>query len=92
MATYVAAPALIYVGLELILRLRNYKPPKPVFIVFTIGIVLYVGITFNIGNAVLYGLILYTVMQMVTTKKKPVSYWWIMLVFAAINIVLEFVA
>ena len=50
-----------------------------------------VGMTFNIGNAVLYGLIVYTILKMIFEKKKPVSHWWLMLVFATINLILEFV-
>lgn len=92
MATYVAAPALIYVGLELVLRFRSYDRKKVAFFIFGLCIIAYVGMTFNIGNAVLYGLILYTVMKITIEKKKPVSHWWVMLIFAAINLVLDFVA
>lgn len=91
MATYVAAPALIYVGLELVLRFRAYDRSKVPFFIFGLCLIVYVGVTFNIGNAVLYGLIIYTIMKIVIEKKKPVSYWWIMPVFAAINLVLNFV-
>ena len=92
MATYVAAPALIYVGLELVLRFREYARKKMVFFVFGLCLIAYVGMTFYIGNAVLYGLIIYTIMKMIFEKKKPVSHWWLMLIFAAINLVLDFVA
>lgn len=91
MATYVAAPALIYVGLELVLRFREYARKKMVFLVFGLCLIAYVGMTFQIGNAVLYGLIIYTIMKMIVEKKKPVSYWWLMLIFAAINLILDFV-
>lgn len=91
MATYVAAPALIYVGLELVLRFREYARKKMVFFIFGLCLIAYVGMTFQIGNAVLYGLIIYTIMKMIVEKKKPVSYWWLMLIFAAINLILDFV-
>ncbi|MBQ4529311.1 MAG: NCS2 family permease [Lachnospiraceae bacterium] len=91
MATYVAAPALIYVGLELVLRFRAYDRKKVIFFVFGLCLITYVGVTFDIGNAVLYGLIIYTVMKIIIEKKKPVSHWWLMLIFATINLVLDFV-
>ena len=91
MATYVAAPALIYVGLELVLRFKSYDRKKVALFIFGLCIIAYVGMTFNIGNAVLYGLIVYTILKMIFEKKKPVSHWWLMLVFATINLILEFV-
>lgn len=91
MATYVAAPALIYVGLALVLRFKEYDRKKIPFFVFGLCIIGYVGLTFNIGNAVLYGLLIYTVMKYLIEKKKPASYWWIMLVFATVNILLNYV-
>lgn len=94
MATYVAAPALIYVGFELVLRYRTAdRSDKSKIASFVFGLLLiaYIGVTFNIGNAVLYGLIIYTVLKIIFEKKKPVSYWWIMLIFAGIKVMLSFV-
>ena len=91
MATYVAAPALIYVGLTLVLRFREFDRDKKVSFIIGILIIAYVGITFNIGNAVLYGLIGYTVINAIANKQKPVDKWWIMLVFAAVHILLNLV-
>ena len=91
MATYVAAPALIYVGAELVLRFRAYDRSKRELFIFGLFLIIYIGVTFNIGNAVLYGLIIYTVLKIAVEKKKPVSYWWLMLIFAAINLILNFV-
>ncbi len=91
MATYVAAPALIYVGLELVLRYKKYDRSKTVLFIFGVILIGYIGMTFNIGNAVLYGLVIYTVLKMVVEKKKPVSYWWIMLIFAGVKLLLNFV-
>ena len=91
MATYVAAPALIYVGLELVLRYKKFDRSKTILFIFGLILIAYIGMTFNIGNAVLYGLVIYTVLKMVVEKKKPVSYWWIMLVFAGVKLLLNFV-
>ena len=91
MATYVAAPALIYVGLTLVFRFKEYDRKKTLFFIFGLCIIAYVGFTFNIGNAVLYGVIIYTLMKLIIEKKKPVSYWWIMIIFAVINILLNYV-
>lgn len=90
MATYVAAPALIYVGLTLVLRFKEFDRKKVSFVIGII-IIAYVGITFNIGNAVLYGLIGYTVINAVVNKHKPVDKWWIMLIFATVHILLNLV-
>lgn len=91
MAAYVAAPALIYVGLTLMLRFREFDRKDKVSFVFGLCIIAYVGISFNIGNAVLYGLIVYTILKIVVKKQKPVVHWWIMLLFAAVHILLNFV-
>ena len=89
MATYVAAPALIYVGLALLLRYREFDRSRTVLFVFGIGLILYVGTSFHIGNAVLYGLLIYTLIKIVIMKQKPVNGWWIMPLFAAIHILLN---
>lgn len=91
MATYVAAPALIYVGLELVLRYRSFDRKKIVLFIFGLVMIGYIGMTFNIGNAVLYGVIIYTILKWITQKVKPVSYWWIMWIFAGIKLVLDFI-
>lgn len=91
MAAYVAAPALIYVGLKLALRYLEFDRQKKLPFLFGICIITYVGITFNIGNAVLYGLLIYTVMKVLTEKKKPVVRWWIITIFAIIHILLNIV-
>lgn len=91
MSTYVAAPALIYVGLELVLRFRSFDRKRVPLFIFGVMLIGYIGMTFNIGNAVLYGLIIFTVLKMIFEKQKPVSFWWIMWVFAGIKIVLDFV-
>jgi len=91
MATYVAAPALIYVGLTLVLRFREFDKEKKASYLFGLCIIAYIGITFNIGNAVLYGLIIYTLMKLVVNRQKPVSNWWIMPVFAMVHILLNLV-
>lgn len=91
MATYVAAPALIYVGTKLILRFREFDRKRIAIFLFGACLILYVGVTFNIGNAVLYGLALYTLINRIVEKKKPVSHWWIMLIFAAVHVLLNYV-
>ena len=91
MAAYVAAPALIYVGLSLTLRFREFGRSRKVPFLFGICLIAYVGISFNIGNAVLYGLLIYTIINMVVYRQKPVARWWIMLIFATIHILLNLV-
>ena len=91
MATFVAAPALIYVGFTLLLRFKEFDRRKKVPFIFGICIIIYIGISFNMGNAVLYGLIFYTLIKIVVLKQKPVSHWWIMLIFSALHILLNLV-
>lgn len=85
METYVAAPALIYVGLHLVLRIRELRSDNKLKFIFAICIVTYLGLSFNIGYTVLYGLIIYTVINMVVYKKKITRYWWIIIIFAALH-------
>lgn len=87
--TYVAAPALIYVGLHLVLRIREIKFENKIIFFFSLCIVAYLGISFNIGYTVLYGLILYTFIKMVIYKKKPVKGFFIMPLFAIIHILIN---
>ena len=91
MASYVAAPALIYVGLALAIRFREFDRSNKASFILGLCIIAYVGVTFNIGNAVLYGLVLYTLMKIVVKKQTPVAHWWIVLVFAAIHILLNLI-
>ena len=91
MASYVAAPALIYVGLTLTLRFREFDRNRKLPFLFGLCIITYVGISFNIGNAVLYGLIIYTIIKAAVTKQKPIKHWWIMLIFAIVHILLNLV-
>lgn len=91
MASYVAAPALIYVGMSLAIRFREFDRSNKASFILGLCIIAYVGVTFNIGNAVLYGLVLYTLMKIVVKKQTPVAHWWIVLVFAAIHILLNLI-
>lgn len=91
MEAYVAAPALIYVGMSLFFRVREFFERKDFRMLFAVCIVLYLGISFNIGYTVLYGLIAYTVIRIFVYKKKAVRGWWIMLVFAALHMLIYLV-
>lgn len=91
METYVAAPALIYVGLQLLIRVRELHRDKKINFVFAVCIILYLGLSFNIGYTVLYGLIVYTLIKMLVYKKKAVKGWWIMIIFAALHILINIV-
>lgn len=91
MATYVAAPALIYVGFELVLRYKTAVNNKLPIFIFGLALIAYIGFTFNIGNAVLFGLIIYMVLKIIFEKEKPRAFWWIMWVFAGVKILLNIV-
>lgn len=91
MATYVAAPALIYVGFLLFMRYREYDRSRKILFVFGCGLILYIGTSFNIGNAVLYGLLIYTLIKMVVMKHKPVAHWWIIPLFVLIHVLLNLI-
>lgn len=91
MEAYVAAPALIYVGLQLLLRIREFQKNNGFKIIFAIGIVMYLGISFNIGYTVLYGLIVYTVIKILVYKQKVVKGWWIMIIFAVLHMLIHIV-
>jgi len=89
MATYVAAPALIYVGVNLMLRIREYERDNPAIYLFGLILMCYVGITFNIGNSVLYGLVIYMLIKKVAVKENPPKGWWIVVLFAVIQLLLS---
>lgn len=91
METYVAAPALIYVGLHLVLRMRELKTESKLKIFFAICIVGYLGLSFNIGYTVLYGLIIYTIMNRIVFKKKAEKGWWMIIIFAMLQMLFHIV-
>lgn len=89
METYVAAPALIYVGLHLLLRIREINRAQKIKFIFAICIVGYLGISFNIGYTVLYGLIVYTLIKKLVYRQKTAACWWITIIFAALHILVN---
>lgn len=91
MATYVAAPALIYVGFALVLRFGEFSRDRKILFLFGSGLILYIGTSFNIGNAVLYGLLVYTLIKMTVMKQKPVGRWWIIPLFVVIHVLLNLI-
>jgi len=91
MATYVAAPALIYVGFMLLLRFREFDKSNKILYFFGFALILYVGISFQVGNAVLYGLLIYTLIKRFIFKQKPSGNPWIIPIFAVIHILLNLV-
>lgn len=91
MELYVAAPALMYVGLSLLMRIRELDRSNLGIFLFGICIIIYLGFSFNVGYAVLYGLIVYKIIQMILNKQRATKEWWIILAFAVIHIVLRLV-
>lgn len=89
METYVAAPALIYVGFHLLMRAREIERSNIVKVIFAVGIIAYLGFSFNIGYTVLYGLITYMLIKIVVYKQKAVKGWWIMIIFALLHLLIN---
>lgn len=87
--TYVAAPALIYVGLHLLTRVAEIDRNNKLMFVFAVGSIVYLGLSFNIGYTVLYGLIVYTLIKIVVYRQKAVKGWWVMFIFAILHIMLN---
>jgi len=88
-ATFVAAPALIYVGVNLVIRYRGISKKSIIKSIVGFGIALYVGLTFNVGFAVLYGLLIFVVLEWILDKKKPAKYWWTTLIFVVLQQILR---
>lgn len=91
-ATYVAAPVLIYVGLELALTIKESDRSNKVLFMLGLCIIGYMGVTFDICVAAIYGLLIYMLIKTIVKKQKPAPGWWIMLIFAGIHIVLSLLA
>lgn len=89
LATYVAGPVLLYVGIELLLSYKDFDRTNKVLFALGICIIGYIGFTFDVCGAVIYGLLLYILLKAITQKEKPASKWWIMLIFAAMHITLN---
>ena len=91
MAEFVAAPALIYVGLMLVIRYKEFDRNNKLLFFYGLFIIAYIGITFNIGNAVLYGLFIYAIIKMIINKQKATKGFWLMFAFVSIHIILNLV-
>ncbi len=89
MPTVVAAPALIYVGIILTAQYRDFDKRKPLYSIFGVVLIIYLGLSFKIGAVVLYGLLGYTLLTAVVERKRPVKYWWIVLIFVCIQHTLQ---
>lgn len=92
LATYVAGPVLIYVGIELTLSFKGFDTSNKALFALAICIIGYIGLTFDVCSAVIYGLLLYILIKRIIQKEKPAPKWWIMLIFAAIHITLNLLA
>jgi len=92
LAAYVSGPVLIYVGLELALSFKEFNRDNKALFVLGLCIIGYIGVTFDVCGAVIYGMLLYFLVMRITRKEKPASGWWIMLIFAGINIILNLLA
>lgn len=79
--TIVAAPVLIYVGLNLLKHYRDFHKRKPIINLYGIILIVYLGITFKTGTVITYGLFGYILLTALVDRKKPVKYWWIVLIF-----------
>ncbi len=89
MPTVVASPALIYVGIKLAGQYLKGKKQNSIVSVYGVVLILYLGISFKIGAAVLYGLLGYILLVALVERKKPVKNWWITLVFICIQVWLQ---
>ena len=92
LSTYVAGPVLVYVGLELALSFKDFDKSNKSLFVLGLCIIAYIGFTFDVCRAVIYGMLLYFLLNRITRKEKPAPGWWIMLIFAGIHIILSLLA
>lgn len=88
MPIVVAAPILIYVGLISAAKYRDFHKRKIVINVYGVMLILILGMTFSTGAVVIYGLLGYTLLTAAIERKRPVKYWWVILIFACIQTVL----
>lgn len=89
LAIYVSGPVLIYVGLELTFSFKDIDRSNKLLVVLGVCIVAYIGVTFDVCSAAIYGMLLYFLIKRITRKEKPAPKWWIMLIFAGIHIILS---
>ena len=89
MPTIVAAPALIYVGLNLLKHYRNFSQRKPIINIFGLALIFYLGFTFKTDSAIIYGLLGYNLLTAALEHRKPKKNWWIPLIFICINLMLQ---
>lgn len=92
LAVYVSGPVLIYVGLELVSSFRGIDRSNKPIVALGLCIMAYIGFTFDVCSAAIYGMLLYFIIKRITRKEKPAPKWWIMLIFAGIHIILSLLA
>lgn len=88
MPIVVAAPVLIYIGLILTAKYRDFHKRKFIVNLYGVILILILGVTFSTGAVVIYGLLGYTLLTAVIERRKPVKYWWVTLIFACVQTVL----
>ena len=89
MPTIVAAPALIYVGLNLLKHYRDFRKRKPIINLYGLALIVYLGISFKTGTTIIYGLLGYNLLTAIVERRKLVKYWWVPLIFVCIQLILQ---
>jgi AGZA family xanthine/uracil permease-like MFS transporter len=70
MTTFVMAPALIVVGLILMKQIKAIDRTKPIERLTSLLVFVYLGLTFRIAEAVLYGMLIYMVLMIISGKRR----------------------
>jgi AGZA family xanthine/uracil permease-like MFS transporter len=90
MTTFVMAPALIFIGCILIKHIKSIQRARPIEGLTSLIIFLYLGLTFKIAEAVLYGMLFYIVLMIARGKIKQLNrYSFLLLAFSVVYILLQ---
>lgn len=84
MSGYIVAPAMIYVGYQFIRKITQVRFQNWQEKVTGAFITLYAGVSFRMGEAVIWGGVLFIVLQLVTGRRKEITKWWPLIVALSI--------
>ncbi|MDO5291727.1 MAG: NCS2 family permease [bacterium] len=90
MSGYIVAPVMIYIGILFLSNVRQLKGMRRSEAIPFIFIVIYSGVTFQVGEAVSFGILINMILKILLGRKKEItSYWPMIVIFCIICIAIR---
>ncbi|MDO5520449.1 MAG: NCS2 family permease [bacterium] len=90
MSEYIVAPVMIYIGIIFLSNLRYIRSMRLSEAIPSVFIVFYSGVTFQVGEAVSFGILLNMLLKIMFGRRKEITnYWPIIVVFCIVCIAIR---